>query len=385
MGNLTGVPIRLYEKGELTFSLSVSSLPRDPICVYADDIMKIGEHVGYYVTKRFFYYGIVNSGDTKIVIGPTRQMVPEEQELKELAFEMNLPGDDLEEFVTGMRSIIPMPLESILQTLCALNHVVNGEELTLKDIYLHDGISDIGTGMQIQGGVEYAKSVEENAMHNSYFVEEAIMHIVRTGDVPALEEYMKTIPSFRIGKLANDQIRQSKNVFIVTVTLVSRAAIRGGLDVEEALTLSDRYIKLCEDMSDAGDISSLLYTAIREYTEMVQRLHVGNVQTKLVKDVANYVRHHISETVSTDRMAKSLYLSRSRLSTKFKEQTGETLTDYILKEKVLEAKRLLRYTDKPITAISSYLGFSSQSHFSRVFKKYAGVTPKEYMEKHRRG
>ena len=45
--------------------------------------------------------------------------------------------------------------------------------------------------------------------------------------------------------------------------------------------------------------------------------------------------------------------------------------------KTEEAKRLLRYSDKPITAISSYLGFSSPSHFSRVFKARVCITPGE--------
>ena len=48
--------------------------------------------------------------------------------------------------------------------------------------------------------------------------------------------------------------------------------------------------------------------------------------------------------------------------------------------KTEEAKRLLRYSDKPITAISSYLGFSSPSHFSRVFKARVWITPGEYRE-----
>lgn len=46
--------------------------------------------------------------------------------------------------------------------------------------------------------------------------------------------------------------------------------------------------------------------------------------------------------------------------------------------KTEEAKRLLRYSDKP----SSYLGFSSPSHFSRVFKARVCITPGEYREKH---
>ena len=61
---------------------------------------------------------------------------------------------------------------------------------------------------------------------------------------------------------------------------------------------------------------------------------------------------------------------------------GESLTDFVLKAKTEEAKRLLRDTGKSLTAISSYLGFSSQSHFSNVFKKYAKVTPGEYREKY---
>ena len=74
-------------------------------------------------------------------------------------------------------------------------------------------------------------------------------------------------------------------------------------------------------------------------------------------------------------MANELYISRPYLSLKFKQDTGETLTDFILKEKVEEAKRLLLYTDKTSAAIGAYLGFSSHSYFSKVFKKYVGYTP----------
>ena len=82
-------------------------------------------------------------------------------------------------------------------------------------------------------------------------------------------------------------------------------------------------------------------------------------------------------------MAGEFFLSRPYLSSKFRQETGQTLTDFILKEKTEEAKRLLRYSEKSLSAISAYLGFSSHGHFARVFKKYAGMTPGEYREKHR--
>lgn len=109
---------------------------------------------------------------------------------------------------------------------------------------------------------------------------------------------------------------------------------------------------------------------------------MGRTPSKLVLDVTNYVHHHLSEPVSIEEMAKALYMNRSWLAVKFKHETNMTLTDFILKEKTKEAKRLLRYTDKPITAISAYLGFSSQSHFSNVFKKYTNSLPNEYRKRH---
>ena len=92
--------------------------------------------------------------------------------------------------------------------------------------------------------------------------------------------------------------------------------------------------------------------------------------------------YHLAEPITAEKIAEELFLSRPYLSRKFKEETGESLTDFILKEKTEEAKRLLRYSDKPLTAIGAYLGFSSASHFSRVFKTYVGSTPSEYREKH---
>lgn len=119
---------------------------------------------------------------------------------------------------------------------------------------------------------------------------------------------------------------------------------------------------------------------IIDYTERVERLRQGETPSKLVLNIRNYIQHHLSEMIKTSDVANALFVNRSRLSTKFKQETGENLTDFILKEKIEEAKRLIRYSDKSLVEISSYLGFSSQSHFTRTFKKYTKTTPNEYRE-----
>ena len=146
--------------------------------------------------------------------------------------------------------------------------------------------------------------------------------------------------------------------------------------------LSDRYIQRCELTNTAEEITNLQFHMISDYTARVESLHIGSDPSQLVTAVSNYIRHHLSEPITTEQIAASLYISRTHLSARFHKETGITLSDYILKEKTEEAKRLLRYTDKSLAAISAYLGFSSQSHFSRTFRKYAEITPGEYRTKH---
>ena len=206
---------------------------------------------------------------------------------------------------------------------------------------------------------------------------------IRKGDTAALRQWADAAPGVRGGQIAGDQLRQLRNMFIVTTTLASRAAIHGGMDAEDALSLSDAYIRRCETLTGQEQLMNLQYHMIMDFTEQVEKVRRGARPTKLTVDVANYVRHHLSEPIHTEDMARELYLSRTYLSAKFKQETGQTLTDFILNEKTEEAKRLLRYSDKSASAIAVYLGFSSHGHFGRVFKKYAGITPNEYREKYR--
>ena len=348
--------------------------------IYRKEIFAIKKDIGYYMTSQFQYYGVVKRGKTRIVMGPTRQVNISDAELRSLAFLADVPPDDTDDFIAGMKSIVPMPLESVMQTLCAVNYILNGEKVTLADLTIYD---EMQSGFSLQMSYEKPLAAEQpTALHNTLSLEQTVMNIVRKGDTAALAEWIKTAPAVRGGILASDQLRHMKNLFIVSVTLASRAAIRGGMDADDALMLSDRYIQRCELTNTAEEITNLQFHMISDYTARVESLHIGSDPSQLVTAVSNYIRHHLSEPITTEQIAASLYISRTHLSARFHKETGTTLSNYILKEKTEEAKRLLRYTDKSLAAISAYLGFSSQSHFSRTFRKYAGITPGEYRTKH---
>ena len=105
IGNLSGVPIRLYNGEDRVFYHALVNLPKDPVELYLEEILKFTDHVGYYATDIFNYYGIINFGTSKIILGPTRQLGNTDQELRELAFKLDVPPEETEEFLIGMKSI----------------------------------------------------------------------------------------------------------------------------------------------------------------------------------------------------------------------------------------------------------------------------------------
>lgn len=381
IADLSGVPVRIFEGEKRIFYSFAGRLPKDPMEIYRKEIFSIEEKIGYYMSPQFQYYGIVRHENTRIVMGPAGQIAANDTELRSLAFLADVDPEDLGDFLAGMKSIVPMPLESVMQTLCALHYILNGEKKTLAELTIYDEMQS-GIAFRMLSEEKKSETTTPAGPHNTLAPEQTLMNIIRKGDTAALAQWTASAPAIRGGVLAFDQLRQMKNMFIVSVTLASRAAIRGGMDAEDALTLSDRYIQRCELTNHAAEITNLQFHMISDYTERVECLHIGSAPSQLVTAVSNYIRHHLSEPVTTQAIASALYISRSHLSVRFHKESGMTLSDYILIEKTEEAKRLLRYTDKSLSAISSYLGFSSQSHFSRTFRKYTQLTPGDYRQKH---
>jgi hypothetical protein len=211
IGNLAGIPIRIYKNRAEIFHYSVVDIPADPIKPYVERVFEIAEKVGYFTTPYFNYYGVVRSGAYTVVLGPSRQTPMNERDMRSLAFECDLSPDRAEEFISAMRSLVQMPLGSILQILCTMNYVMNGEKLSLEDVTIFDFEQ-----MSIENTIEnerIARNYEESAeyspreVHNTLALEQTLMQMITKGDVGALCEWLSHAPSVRGGIIANDALR----------------------------------------------------------------------------------------------------------------------------------------------------------------------------------
>ena len=126
-------------------------------------------------------------------------------------------------------------------------------------------------------------------IHNTFEIENAMTDMIQNGESEKLSKWISQIPVIRGGTIAPDQPRQRKNLFVVTATLASRAAIRGGLDINDAFTLSDSYIQKSELINNPSAITNLQYHMLIDFTEKVAQLRNGENTTKLSVKVANYI------------------------------------------------------------------------------------------------
>lgn len=380
LAKISNTPVRLYRDGERVFYHAEMELAVDPLTLYENEVLGIEGRVAYYVTGDQSYYGIINTGELTLITGPLRDGEPGEHTYQRLGMRLGVPPAEMGRFVRSMYAIPIMPLNTTVQILCIMHYVMTEERLDPGDIIIRDiNQEDLANQIAEEALADRAAPVQKNHMiHNSADVERSIQNLIRRGRVEELRAYLGNMPSFGYGTLAHDELRNTKNLFVVSATLQSRAAIAGGLPEDRALALSDRYINRCELMTSEQDIMDLGYHMALDYAERVARVRLGDEPSELTVSVANYVQDHLYEPLSTEKIAAALFVSRGYLSTTFKRETGMNLSDYLQVEKIREAKQLLRHTTLSLLTISTYLGYSSQSHFGAVFKRHVGMTPREY-------
>ena len=93
-----------------------------------------------------------------------------------------------------------------------------------------------------------------------------------------------------------------------------------------------------------------------------------------------FINDELENDLTVESIANNFHISTSHLSRIFREHVGITLVEYLNVRRVEESQYYLRHTNKSITSISDQFHFCNQSYFTRIFKKYTGVTPKHFRD-----
>lgn len=118
-------------------------------------------------------------------------------------------------------------------------------------------------------------------------------------------------------------------------------------------------------------------------TETFYTLPKKRISTNTTEDVLQYIKDNLS-SVTLESTAAHFGYSAAHLSKLIKKYTGNSFSTYLGVERIVRAEHLLAKTDIAITKIPAIIGIESKEYFSRVFKKYNNVSPREYRKIHRK-
>lgn len=372
LASLAGIPVRLYRNEKFCGLYHHTKFKPDLAILEEEKIFRNEGSVSYYMDENFLYYGLfrVKNAEAALLVGPVAQIPVTKTSASRILRAMGEPVGRSKELADYFSTMPAYPLRTFLQILCTINYFINEEKTDIGELLLGEELPPVVPSA--------GHSAADAEMHNTMELEEMMLSHVEHGRTEEIERMFHAPAAGRAGIMAENALRQQKNLIICTATLVTRAAIRGGLDRETAFALSDLYIQKAEMMQDVLSLTRLNAQMVLDFTKRVEAEKCGVHQTKLVRKAREYVMAHIGEAITTDALAKTCGLNRTYLCRVFSEETGMTVGQYVAAIKMEEAKRLMDITPKAISEIADYLGYSSQSHFQRVFKKTLGMTPGEY-------
>ena len=267
-------------------------------------------------------------------------------------------------------------LKTFLEAMKLLLYEETGEKVCLSELYTKQQPEP-----EQQKFFEKKRWMEKGGhLHNPYQHEQKKLGSIRAGNLKLLEECQNEVWPGEIGQLADNPLRQEKNLSIVVIAIACRAAIDGGVAPQKAFSMSDVFIRNIERMTQVLPIQAAVVEYEREFARAVEQVNHDSEHNRYVERAKEYVAEHIDESIRVVQIGEALGINENYLTGLFHKYEGITLQHYIRKEKVRQAKELLLYSSYSCSEIAALLCFSTQSHFSSAFKREVGMTPAKYRE-----
>lgn len=136
---------------------------------------------------------------------------------------------------------------------------------------------------------------------------------------------------------------------------------------------------LIEKCCNADELNSLLEESARSVTLKVKSYNNKSIKLILRKAV-EYLQTHYHEQVTLNEVAAHAYVSTYYISRMFKREVGKSFVDYLNEIRIEKAKEMLKDVKLKTYEVAEKVGIPDAHYFSRLFKKYVGVTPTEFRE-----
>lgn len=189
-----------------------------------------------------------------------------------------------------------------------------------------------------------------------------------------LSQYLKTTVRFP----SVDVFTMKKQIENALYALI-QALTSAGFDTTSVNIEKIRFFKLI----DESENYQILEKVLLEFFQLLESLVENETQNReldLFYQIQNYISENCKQELKLSDIAQTFHLNYTYLSTLFFQKTNEHFPDYLNKIRIETAKHILQTRKTSIQCVSEQVGFINQGYFSKIFKKYVGISPKEYQK-----
>ncbi len=319
----------------------------------------------------------VNGEETKLIVnGPFLLQFPDTIELKN---KYKLDEQKLfivEEFLRSLKLLSTAKINSLANVL---NMVHTLQQVPLHTVHTQkDSLEKLNQSYK-ENIVKKLDKQYIDLIELRYKMGREIFHSVQMGDKVKLKENLsKSEGLFDFSdRLPNRPVRVMKNQLININTMLRIAAENGKVPPFYLHHISEKFAIQIERIESIEALRKLITNMFEEYCDLVESRAVSGYSL-LIQKAVSYLSTNFDESFSLEKISKHCHTHPSHLSRQFKKETGMTLTSFMHKRRIEEAKVLLKNELTSIDLIAGYVGFNDAVYFTSVFKKLEGRTPTEF-------
>ena len=209
-----------------------------------------------------------------------------------------------------------------------------------------------------------------------YEKEKDLITKVKTGNAKEAKSILNDLLGYVLFSEGNN-LDVVKSRAIELSSLLSRAAIEGGAATDTILKINNMFLKSAQQINSLEELCYKLQELVEVFTESMFN-YTPTKNNEIIKKAMSYISDNFASNITLDDVARHVHLNPAYFSSIFKQSCGSSFKEYLNMVRIEESKRLLANTDYSVVDIAVATGFMDQSYFSKVFKKYTGLTPKQY-------
>ena len=283
--------------------------------------------------------------------------------------------------------LIPrFPILKLIRLMCLSCYMMTGAKLDEDDVRK----ANAGNMQVVEADiVDYQLyRYNEDKTRQSYEAERKWISYIEEGNVEALNENTISQKELMrmydgIGVMADNDFKQMEYMVVSSVTLATRAAIRGGVPPFVCYEISDLFLQKTSKCKSVLELLEIAAKAPERFVMLVHEHQIQNRYGAIIEQCKDYIARNLYKKFTITDMASVLAMNRTYLSQMFSQQTGVTLQAYIRRERLKAAANLLKYSSETVGQIAEYMQFSSPGRFCGYFKEVYQMTPLEYRNKYK--